>query len=245
MDLGHDSIASRLRDQEEARVAIRKRNRDAVRYGALAAVCGAAWGANTGGGLSFIVVAGVFAGLVSGLSLYYVARPDGGPPSSFPTRWALALPPTAPVTEVVQGPARPVDEVLFAPFTGRRCVAYEVGVRFERGRSPELNRWALLEQRVTPMTVDGRAVDVGVTHLELPRHHLGRSSKVPMSDAARDFLAQRGLDSHTLTFELFESIVEVDALAELRMTREGMSLKLQGGDDGPGESWPDVGSLAS
>ena len=225
MDLGHDSIASRLRDQEESRVALRKRNRDALRYGALATVCGAAWGANTGGGLMFVVVAGSFAGLVAGLSLYYVARPDPGPPSSLPTRWALALPPRASVTDVVRGPARPVDEVLSAPFTGRRCAAYEVGVRFDRRASAELNSWALLEQRIAPMTVDDRAVDVGATHLELPRHRLGRSSKVPLDEAAVVFLRQRGLDAHTLTFELFESIVEVDEGVELRTTRDGMSVR--------------------
>ncbi len=222
IELGRDSAALALREDEELRADVRRRGaRPMVARGMVGLVVGATLGLSFIGTLWGVAVVGGLAGLVAGLSNYRTATLHRGPPPTLPVRWSMALPPDAQQLEVRAGAARAVGDLLTAPLTGRRCVAYEVGVRHDDDRDAPLGTWALLEQRITAVEVDGRPVDPQTTHLQLPRARLGSTAEVELDDAARGYLQRRGLALAGSTFELYESVLEADERVELCVRADG------------------------
>ena len=224
IDLGRESAALMLRQQEEhdqqARIG---RRRSVARDALLGGMVGALFGFPVLGGSSGVLLMMLTALLAGSWSLRqqrWLGRPV------LPWRWAMALPPAGAVTEVRQGPARARGDSIVAPLSGRRCVAYEVGVRHDDRGTEHAGTWALLEQCVAAIEVGGHAVDPESTHLVLPRQHLGSRSTVELDEAAEAYLRQRGLGSKAATLELFEGIVEADAEVRLELTGQGATLRL-------------------
>ncbi len=126
-----------------------------------------------------------------------------------PTRWHVPLPvadPTAtPISRVV-GPARPTGPLLRAPFTGRPCVAYDVGVMFDAPGDAWPPIWVLREMHSCPFEIEGRALAAESVSLALPSLPVTAPTMTP--EQQQRFLRERGLFTADGQFDLFEAIVE-------------------------------------
>lgn len=227
IDVGRETTALMLHQHEERAAEGRIDWMGVARVGVGGGTVGAFAGMFIGtlGGVSLL------AGLSAVLAGAWVVRQHrrlAPEPSSLPSRWAMALPPAGPVGEVVRGPARPSGELLTAPLSGRRCVAYEVGVRHDDGGSAPASTWVLLEQRVAALEVGGQHVEPSTTHLALARQYLGPHGTVELDAAAEVFLRQRGLGSQSTALELFETIVEPEAEVVLERAEHGATLTSPG-----------------
>jgi hypothetical protein len=137
----------------------------------------------------------------------------------------MALPPAdAPRREVV-GTVTPSDRALLAPLTGRGCLAYEVGVRFDDDGDAPAATWALLEQHVGEFAIDGEAMPALDLHLEVPRQCLGLATSMSLEAAAQVYLRQRGFGAESGTMRLFESIVPMDARVRVALSDGGGILR--------------------
>jgi len=226
IDLGQPEVVLALRHDEEMRAEARRvgmrpvavRGLLGMGLGALVGfvLVGALWGMGAVAGLM---------GMAAALSTYQGMQLAQGIDRGLPSRWAMALPPAGEVTAVHRGPAQLRGEPLRAPLTGRPCVAYEVGARIDDQVDAPATTWALLEQALAPLEVDGHPLPAASTHLRLPRHRLGSSTALSLDPAAQAFLQQRGLVIDGLVLELYESIVEADAPVELRRVGDGAELQ--------------------
>lgn len=227
IDLGRESTALMLRQHDEDDVDGRGLGGgQVVRDGAVGAVVGAAVGIIVlyPSVVGVLVMAFLVAMLSGAWSLRQHQR-HAPRPTSLPARWAMALAPAGPVAEVVSGPVHAAGELLTAPLSGRRCVAYEVGLRHDGQATAAASTWALLEQRVAPLGVGAQRVEPPAVHLALARERLGARSTVALDEAAEAFLRQRGFGARSTELELFETIIEPDATVQLELTAHGATLR--------------------
>lgn len=127
-----------------------------------------------------------------------------------PSRWRQALPrPTVDTAIAAQdeGPCQSAGELIQAPLSGRKCLAYRIGVLFDRAGDAVPPEWVLDEQA----TAD---ISVGVHRLKASGYTLLRPlTPVAADDLAMDetamsrFLRERGLFLSDGEFVFFESIV--------------------------------------
>ena len=110
---------------------------------------------------------------------------------------------------------------LRAPFSGRACLAYEIGVRHDADADAEPWTWTLLEQRVA------QGVRVGDRELEQNPHLLvNRQLHVQeLSPRARGELRKRGIDPTRPGYTLFETVLLAGDDAELEVRRRGLTLR--------------------
>lgn len=123
-----------------------------------------------------------------------------------PARWALVEPAGA-VIEVVQGTLC-CDEPLNAPFSGRPCAAYEVGVRADRNRSGAPGTWLLLEQRAADGRVEALAFDGERVRLDLRR---GPGRSADDDPGLHAYLEARGVSGRRQALFRFETVLPVGA----------------------------------
>ncbi|MCX4241069.1 hypothetical protein [Paraliomyxa miuraensis] len=225
IDLGRESTALMLHQHEAHEVRTRLRPVDLLRAGAWGGAVGVIAGALLVGTLGGGALLAGSSALLAGAWVAWQRRRPGPPPSPLPSRWSMALPPTGPVREAVSGPVRVRGEPLTAPLSGRACMAYEVGVRHDGRGSAPASTWVLIEQRVAPLEVEGRALDPSSTHLVLPRQRLGTYGTVELDAAAEAFLRERGLGSPDTVLELFETILEAGTEVEVERTEHGATLR--------------------
>ena len=105
-----------------------------VGFAALAAVIG-----------SLVAVNGVYEAIAS----MRIVEPQSLPPK----RWHLALPVATHMRGEAHGPARALDALITAPLTGRRCIAYELGVLANVDVPNGQATWLLREQRSVAFAV--------------------------------------------------------------------------------------------
>jgi hypothetical protein len=185
---------------------------------------GAGLGLLTLTGWPILLVAGL-TGLAAGLVSYRDHRKWSPPRAALPGRWMMALPPASPARDTVCG-RLVVDELLCAPLTGRTCVAYEVGIHVDDRPGSELERWALVEQRIAAATIgEGTVIDPSRTHLEIARERIGTVAEVSRDEAARAYLQPRGFGRESDGLHVFESIVPADAEVFLERGDDGDRLR--------------------
>ena len=146
------------------------------------------------------------------LSRLLLARTPGGP-----ARWLRPLPVVDQGSDVAathSGVVRSNADPLVAPFSGRECLAYEIGVVFDADGDAYPPVWVLREVRSRELEVDGVAVEAGQLELELPM-----SAVAELSASNKDlsvFLRQRGLFASDGRFDFFEAIVPAGEAVQLR-----------------------------
>ena len=133
-----------------------------------------------------------------------------------PMRWHVPLPlahPKAKPAARVVGPVRPQGALLRAPFSGRMCVGYDIGILFDAPGDAWPPIWVLREMHVAAFEIEGREIAADGASLALPI--------LPVLEPAMDhdrqvrFLRERGLFSADGQFDLFEAIVEPEQTHEL------------------------------
>ena len=214
IDLGHPSTALALRMSEDQdaqqRVSLPKRM---VGYGIFGMAIGWFLGLMVSSGIGVTLAITGLCGVIGALVVLHQHRASGSPePSVLPARWAMALPPAPGTHPEVSGPVTTTADALRAPLSGRRCIAWEVGVRHDTQADADDASWWLLEQKLVPVSVGDEALDPARTHLRVPRMHFGPLATAELDEAARLFLRQRGIGgSEVANVELFETIIEADA----------------------------------
>lgn len=213
IDLGHPSTALALRMSEDQHaqkiVSLPKRM---FGYGLFGAAMGWFLGLMVSGGIWATLGITLLTGVIGSLMVLHQHRASHAPePSVLPARWAMALPPAPGKHREVRGPATTTADALRAPLSGRRCVAWEVGVRPDTESDGPDASWWLLEQKLLPITVGDEALEPAQTHLRVPRVHYGSLATAELDEAARLFLRQRGIGgSEVATVELYETIIEAE-----------------------------------
>jgi len=142
-----------------------------------------------------------------------------------PTRWHAPLPladPKATPASRVVGPVRPTGPLLRAPFSGRPCVAYDLGVMFDAPGDAWPPIWVLREMHACAFEVAGQAIAADGVSLALPIKPvvpimpimpvIGTSMT---AEEKQRFLRERGLFLVDGQFDLFEAIVEPELTYEL------------------------------
>lgn len=134
-----------------------------------------------------------------------------------PTRWHMPLPLVAEdavVAARVVGQPQPRGALLTAPFSGRPCLGYELGVLFDAPGDAWPPIWVLREMRSCAFDIHDRHVEADAVTLALPITPVARPF---MTESARQrFLRQRGLFLLDGRFDLFEAILEPGAVYELQ-----------------------------
>jgi len=170
------------------------------------------------GPLLLVIIAAIVRGALSDI------RAGGRAPRA--TRWrGAALAPRRIVRRHRGVPTHsPNEALLVAPLSGRPCVAYELAVRRDNDVAGAAWSWALVEQAVAAVRIEGHTVDPRMTQLALPR--------TPYPDdvdplAVATALRMRGLDISRGSYRLFESIIEPGRSVELEADASGRALVRQ------------------
>jgi hypothetical protein len=228
IDLRRGSTALALRDGENFDNDDEgTRNREIALNASLATVIGGFMGLVTIGFTWPVLAVGACAGVAAGLYKRREFRRGSPAPSVLPRRWSMALPVEGTVTSTHRGRIALTDEALRSPLTGRRCAAWEVGLRDDDDHEGELSSWALLEQHVEALTVDGRSIDPDETHLQLSRQSLGRISQLSLDEPALVYLRQRGFTPGDADLHVYETVVETDVGAVVTMRPGGSTLSTE------------------
>ena len=133
-----------------------------------------------------------------------------------PTRWHAPVPlpaPTAtPISRLV-GAVRATGPLLRAPFSGRACVGYDVGVMFDAPGDAWPPIWVLREMHACAFEVQGKAIAADSVSIALPFTPVAQPTITP--EQKKRFLRERGLFLVDGQFDLFEAIVEPERTYEL------------------------------
>lgn len=133
-----------------------------------------------------------------------------------PTRWHVPLPlarPDARPASRTTGAILPNGPLLRAPFTGRACAAYDVGVMFDAPGDAWPPIWVLREMHSCALEVEGRTVPADAANLALPLAPVPEPALT--ADEKTRFLRERGLFAADGEFDLFEAIVAPGQPCEL------------------------------
>ncbi len=226
IDLRRESTALALRDgEQQLRQADQTRTREIVLNSTVGSALGAFLGVIVVGVSWPAVAIGVGVGVVAGLVKHREYSHDDPNPTRLPRRWSMALAPRGPLGRRHVGLATAKEEPLRAPLSGARCVAWEVGLREDDDADGDLDTWALLEQQIDALEVDGAPLDPLQTHLAGTRRYLGRLSELELDDAAKDYLRQRGFTSSTPDYFAYETVVELDAPVQVDVHEAGCVLR--------------------
>jgi hypothetical protein len=164
-------------------------------------------------------------GALAGLLWKRAHAPFPARRSERPIRWAMALLPAGSSTEQIRGTVELCDEALRSPISGRRCAAFEVGVRDDEQADARPDTWRLLEQHLALVEVADQQVDQDSTHLELRRQFLGTIGSMDLDEAALVYLRQRGFYPGDHGLCVFETIVEPGAEVEVIRFEDGNVLR--------------------
>lgn len=132
-----------------------------------------------------------------------------------PRRWRLPLPVAdgrAPIVRRASGRAEPREALLRAPFSGRPCVAYEIGVLFDTPNDAWPPIWVLSEMRASAFDVAGHTLPADGAALALSLDPVSTMDEAALSR----FLRERGLFATDGQFDLFEAVVEPGATVDLQ-----------------------------
>ncbi len=132
------------------------------------------------------------------------------------TRWHVPLPladPKATAVARVVGAVHATGPLLRAPFSGRLCVGYDVGVMFDAPGDAWPPIWVLREMHSCAFEVEGRSIAAESVALALPTPAI--AEPVMSAEQKQRFLRERGLFLVDGRFDLFESIIEPDRFYEL------------------------------
>lgn len=226
IDLDYWALAEALRaHEEEARRHPPERLKWQIRVASLVggATLGAgcaAWlalaGIATLGWPALVALGGGTAALTHRLGRRRIGRAIMARRVERPSRWRIPLPLVSEDAEEsarVVGPAQPRGPLLTAPFSGRPCLAYELGVLFDAPGDAWPPVWVLREMRSCAFDVADRRVEADGVTLALP---IAPVAEPAITETQRQrFLRQRGLFLVDGRFDLFEAIVEPGAHCEL------------------------------
>ena len=224
VDLGDEMAAQRVRSTEEQRRHRSPRWVIAVLAAALGAVClalVAALGRHGSGWLFWtVLIAGglsipAFALLLRPATVLLLRlRPAG------PARWHMPVAKGSGrgASDAASGRLEARGPLLVAPFSGSRCVAYQLAVLFDAAGDARPPEWVLHELRSTALGAGG--LDLGADSVLLRAPLLPVSAET-LEGAGLDlsrFLRERGLFDFEGRFDFFESrlsegdlvVVEVD-----------------------------------
>lgn len=224
IDLRRESTALAIREGEQGFAAAESAPVEVLRKAGLGVAVGSFVGILATGSLVAGLTIALLAGVAGGLAGVRLRRLSVPPKRTLPDRWSLALPPATETTSTVEGVADDV-ELLRSPLTGRECVAFEVGLREDLNSTGELSSWALLEQRVAPMSLAGTTVNPAATFVEVPRESLGALDPESLDAAAVEWLLERGFTPVGSTLIVFESVLVPETRLSLVQSSEGAVLR--------------------
>jgi hypothetical protein len=137
--------------------------------------------------------------------------------SAMPRRWSTAHPPRAlrPRPRPWLANAVVNGTPMAAPLSGRPCLGYEVAVAWGSGAP---RPWALLEQRVSDLEVDGARLSGRAVGLELPRESFEVSASRAPAHVVQ-YLRARGLELTDDVLAIYESVLEPGA--SVAVARQG------------------------
>jgi hypothetical protein len=124
-----------------------------------------------GSQVGFAALAAVIGSLVATKGIYEaIASMRSVEPRPLPPkRWHLALPVATHMRGEVHGPARALDGLITAPLTGRRCIAYELGVLADVDVPNREATWLLREQRSVAFAVGTTTFPANAVRLRGPQ----------------------------------------------------------------------------
>lgn len=224
IDLRRESTAIAIREGEQGVAAAESASVDILRKAGLGVVVGSFVGILATSSLLAGFCIAMLAGVAGGLAGVRLRRMSVPPKRTLPDRWSLALPPASEGAAVVEGVAEDV-ELLRSPLTGRTCVAFEVGLRQDLNSTGHLSSWALLEQRVSTMRIDGTPVEPAATFVEIPRESLGELAPEILDAAAVEWLLERGFTPVGSNLIAYESVVLPSARLSLVWGPKGAVLR--------------------
>ncbi|HEY0132836.1 MAG TPA: hypothetical protein VGB85_02115 [Nannocystis sp.] len=133
-----------------------------------------------------------------------------------PTRWHVPLPladPGAKPVSQLLGAAHPTGALLRAPFSGRPCIGYDVGVVFDTPGDAWPPIWVLREMHSCAFEIQGKTIDAGGVSLALPIKPVAEPAIT--GEQKKKFLRERGLFLADGKFDLFEAIIEPGSTYEM------------------------------
>lgn len=229
LDLRRDSTALVIREGEEGLAAAPSRTSDVLRSSALGVVAGTFLGVLATSSLVIGAAVAGLCGVAAGLAGLRLRRLSVAPARSLPDRWSLALPAHSDRVESLCGVPQ-CTEPLRAPISGRRCLAWEVGLRADDHADGDLASWALLEQRVASLVVQEHAVHPEETFVALKRTCVGPFSIESVDPPALEWLRDRGFTAVGSTLFLYESIVPLEAKVEVEVAEGTSTLRYEAPD---------------
>lgn len=176
------------------------------------------------GGLITVFMFGawvLFCGLVSSSMFIRASREAKAMVrETHPTRWRYAHVPVG----FFAGRRRSVvggDATLQAPFSGRACLAYSVGVRIDDQERDAAWSWSAVVQEVGPLQLDEQPAPAPL-FLDLEPSSFARPTAGTAEAARVDrWLRERGIDAERLGLELFETIIRPGEDVSLRQGKDG------------------------
>jgi len=133
-----------------------------------------------------------------------------------PTRWHAPLPlpdPKAKPASQLVGRVHPTGPLLRAPFSGRPCIGYDVGVMFDAPGDAWPPIWVLREMHACAFEIAGKPIAGDGVSLALPIRPVLEPTIT--AEQKQRFLRERGLFLVDGQFDLFEAIVEPEHTYEL------------------------------
>lgn len=197
---------------------------DTLRKVGLGVIVGSFLGILATGSLVVGLGIATLAGAAGGLAAVRLRRVSMPVQRTLPDRWSLALPPATPTATTVEGVAEG-PERLRSPLTGRSCLAFEVGLRSDLNGTGELSSWALLEQRVAPMSIAQTPVNPETTFVEISRELLGELAPDSLDAAAVEWLLERGFPAVGSNLLAYESVLLPEERLSLVQSPEGALLR--------------------
>ncbi|MBA3546037.1 MAG: hypothetical protein H0T76_06120 [Nannocystis sp.] len=141
-------------------------------------------------------------------------------PRRLPARWRYCLPVAGAPGRTVEGRVACEGALLTAPISGRRCVAFEVGLREDDDADAHPGTWLLLEQRCVAFRIGDMDLAADGACFMLAHRSIAWPQPGPDRDRAALFLRTRGfVVSEATMFRVFEVVVAVgDLVAVLDTT---------------------------
>ena len=219
LDLQECSIASALIETEAYDLRQRKRFKRLVNLSLAAMSVGAAAGVAMVAAPPLGVLAVVGAAGVVGFGFTIDASASR---RELPRRWSLAPRPRG--RKQLRARGRIVAEKhLVAPLSGRECVAFEIGVRYDKKLRARASSWGLLEQHHVAFAVGDARVSENSTYFEL------RRERYVAGDAdlerVQRYLQERGLDPYARNLVICETIVARGESVDLHEAADGALIR--------------------
>jgi hypothetical protein len=218
-DLADEHLANTLRDQEEK---LRLRSPGWVKL-VLALLFLAAVGivsVSTWGNPIAIALAAVVSIVAYPLLLRPFTVPMLRLSRGRPRRWRMPMPlpeKRAALRKTLKGKAQVRGDLLTAPFSRRKCIAYQVSVLFDTPADARPPQWVVMETWGTSFHINGTSIDGDNILVKAPLQPVQLDDQDETGPDLVKFLRERGLFAYDGEFSLFEALVKQEDEIEIKL----------------------------